>query len=196
MRDKAARRVFAMLLVYPLVTVAVALDVAWALFYRGWWPPTLYTVVVTAIAAALAASSQHVHSLPAAASFGALIVSFTVANTVMVLVTGEVVRSGRSSHGVAVIGVCFSLVALALTAAICILADQIADRLQRPHRSRQRVIAPPATAVAPTVPLPTLVDLTSPSTGELPTRVIPELETTELSPDHARTDQDLVGTAA
>jgi hypothetical protein len=154
-QGRVPRRLFAMLLVYPLMSTAVAVDLVWALFYRGWWQPVVYTAGVAVIATALAGCAHVVRELPPAAPIGTLVVSFTIANTVMVVAAGEVVRSGRSPYDVAVVGMLFSVVTVVMTAVICRLAEI-------PVVRRRGVRRDPVGPIV-TRPLPTLVDLIGPT---------------------------------
>ena len=63
MQDRVPRQAIALLLGYPLIATAIALDAVWALLHRDWWPPAVYTLAAASITCALAACSEHL--LPA-----------------------------------------------------------------------------------------------------------------------------------
>jgi hypothetical protein len=155
----------AMLLVYPLMVTATAVDVVWALFFHDWLPPAVYTAGVTAVAAALATSTHLVRQLPRAASVLTLAVSVVIANTALVMTADALARAGRSFPEIALAGCGVSLAAVVLTALVGVGAESV---VRRPAR---RTVTPAEHAVGPTgvdCPLPTLVDLISPTLVEAP----------------------------
>jgi hypothetical protein len=164
LKDRAPHRLIAILLGYPLIATAVALDVVWALVYRGWWPPAVYTLTVAAIACALAAWSEQVLDLPPAVQVLAVAAGLTMANTAMIVATGEVSRSGHYPGGDTAVALFFSFVTPTLTTLICRLGETLAEqfRIRRlPTYDLEYDWQGPSNATtlpAPNLVQPTLID--------------------------------------
>ena len=133
MKDRVPRRLIAMLLGYPLVAIAIALDAVWALLHRGWWPPAVYTLAVAAIACALAACSEHILDLPPAVHVLAVGSALVMANTAMTVAIGEVSRHGRYPGGNATVALLFSFITLTVTTLICHLGETLAEQFHTRH---------------------------------------------------------------
>jgi hypothetical protein len=131
LKDRAPHRLIAILLGYPLIATAVALDVVWALVYRQ----------VLAVAAGL-----------------------TMANTAMIVATGEVSRSGHYPGGDTAVALFFSFVTPTLTTLICRLGETLAEhfRIRRlPTYDLEYDWQGPSNATtlpAPNLVQPTLID--------------------------------------
>jgi len=152
MQCAVARRLMAMLLTYPLLMTAAAFDISWALLLEGRTAPVVYSASVVVIATALALSTHLVRRVSAAAQILTVIVSLALTNAIVVVAATELARSGRPARDLLPIAGPAFAVPLALAAAIAVLAEQVARRLQRPSPS-----------IAASRPLPTLVDLVGPT---------------------------------
>jgi hypothetical protein len=161
MKDRVPRLLIAMLLGYPLVATAIALDAVWALLHRGWWPPAVYTLAITAIACALAACSEHVLDLPPAVHVLTVGGALVMANTAMIVATGEVSRHGRYPGGEAVLALLFSFTTLTVTTLMCHLGETLAEQLHSRHLPARDLDHDwPGSYNAATLPVPNLVQPT------------------------------------
>jgi len=153
MQCAAARRLTAMLLAYPLLMTAAAFDIGWTLLFHAWTPPIVYTTGVIVIATALALSTHLVRSISWAAQIGAAVVSLGFTNMIVIATATELIRSGRETRELLLIAGPACAVPLALAAVIALSTERWVRRVRRQPRSPM-----PASR-----PLPTLVDLVSPT---------------------------------
>lgn len=157
MQDRVPRQAIALLLGYPLIATAIALDAVWALLQRDWWLPAVYTLATASITCALAACSGHFLDLPPAVHVLAVAAALTMANTTMIVAIGEISSHGSYPGGHPAIALLFSFTTLTLTTLICHLGETLAEQFHKRHLpASDPTYAPPISNEAATLPLPHL----------------------------------------
>jgi hypothetical protein len=162
--DRAPRRLIAMLVGYPLVATAIAVDAAWAFRHGDWWPPAAYSLAVTAIACAIAACSETILEVPPAVQVVAVAANLVMANTAMITAAGEVSEHTPHPGGDTAVALVLNFATLTATLLICHLGETLAEllrprdlpasNLSHPSPSSYSAATPPP----PNVVQPTLID--------------------------------------
>lgn len=154
MQDRVPRQAIVLLLGYPLIATATALDAVWALLHRDWWPPAVYTLAAASITCALAACSEHLLDLPPAVHVLAVAAALTMANTTRIVAAGEISSHGSYPGGNPAIALLFSFTTLTLTTLICHLGETLAEQFHTRHLpASDAAYAPPISNDAATLPL-------------------------------------------